>query len=90
MIFSPVPDIPVITQGFGQNPDIYSAFGFDGHNGIDFGMEIGDLVYAPHDGIVTIHDDGNQHYGLYLVLEADKRKSILAQKFLEGYERTYW
>ena len=78
MIFSPLPGTPLITQGFGQNPAIYSAFGFDGHNGIDFGVDEGTIIYAPHDGIAELHDDGSNGYGLYLVINAEKRRSILA------------
>ena len=78
MIFSPLPGTPTITQGFGQNPDVYSAWGFDGHNGIDFGIDTGTTVYAPHDGVATVFDDGNSGYGKYLVITNEKRKSILA------------
>ena len=63
MIFSPLPGTPLITQGFGQNPDVYSQFGYDGHNGIDFGVDEGTTIYAPHDGTASIHDDGSQGYG---------------------------
>ena len=77
MIFSPVPGTPVITQGFGQNPDIYSQFGYDGHNGIDFGLDEGSTVYAPHDGVAEVHDDGAQGYGIYLVINDASRRSIL-------------
>lgn len=77
MIFSPVPGTPIITQGFGQNPQIYSQFGYDGHNGIDFGLDVGSIIYAPHDGIASVHDDGEQGYGLYLVIDDPKRRSLL-------------
>lgn len=78
MIFSPLPGTPLITQGFGQNPDIYSAWGFAGHNGIDFGVNEGTVIYAPHDGTAQITDDGTAGYGLHLVITDAKRKSILA------------
>ncbi len=78
MIFSPIPGTPTITQGFGQNPDVYSQFGYDGHNGIDFGVPEGTVVHAPHDGVATVKDDGNQGYGLYVVIEDSKRRSLLA------------
>ena len=78
MIFSPVPGTPLITQGFGQNPQVYSAFGFQGHNGHDFGIPEGTTVYAPHDGVATVKNDGSQGYGLYLVIDDAKRRSILA------------
>lgn len=77
MIFSPLPGTPIITQGFGQNPDIYSAWGFDGHNGIDFGVDEGTSIYAPHDGTASVHDDGTSGYGKYLVINDTNRRSIL-------------
>lgn len=78
MIFSPLPETPTITQGFGQNPDVYSPFGLAGHNGIDFGVPEGSIVYAPHDGSATVKDDGDSGYGLHLIIEDAKRKSVLA------------
>ncbi|MBM3231606.1 M23 family metallopeptidase [Candidatus Peregrinibacteria bacterium] len=78
MIFSPISGKPLITQGFGQNPDVYAPFGFAGHNGVDFGVPDGTTVYAPHDGVATVKDDGSSGYGLYLVIDEPKRRSILA------------
>jgi len=78
VIFSPLPDTPTITQGFGQNPQIYQAFGLAGHNGLDFDCATGTLIYAPHDGIASITDDGNSGYGLALVITDTKRRSTLA------------
>jgi murein DD-endopeptidase MepM/ murein hydrolase activator NlpD len=75
MIFSPLPNTPTITQGFGQNPDIYSVWGFAGHNGIDFGIPEGTTIYAPHDGIATVKNDGSQGYGKYLLIADSKRQS---------------
>ncbi len=78
MIFCPLPGSPTITQGFGQNPDMYKQYGFDGHNGFDFGVPEGTLIYAPHDGVAKVTDDGAIGYGLYLVIDAPTRRSILA------------
>lgn len=78
MIFSPVSGTPLITQGFGQNPDIYAQFGFQGHNGIDFGLPEGTAVYAPHDGVISVRDEGNKNYGLSVTIDDGKRRSILA------------
>ncbi|MFA7681841.1 MAG: M23 family metallopeptidase [Candidatus Peribacteraceae bacterium] len=78
MIFSPIADTPLITQGFGQNPDIYAGYGYAGHNGIDFGCPVGTTIYAPHDGMATVVNDGSSGYGLYLVITDAKRKSVLA------------
>jgi murein DD-endopeptidase MepM/ murein hydrolase activator NlpD len=77
MIFSPLPGTPLITQGFGQRPEIYAQFGYQGHNGIDFGVDTGTLVYAPHDGVAKVKDDRTSGYGLYLTIDDPKRRSIL-------------
>ncbi len=78
MIFCPLPGTPTVTQGFGQNPQIYSQFGFEGHNGIDFGCPVGTTIYAPHDGVVTLKNDGDNGYGLYVVIDGSTRRSVLA------------
>ena len=77
MIFSPLSGTPLITQGFGQNPAMYSSFGYLGHNGIDFDVPVGTTVYAPHDGVATVTNDGSSGYGLYIVIEDSKRRSAL-------------
>jgi murein DD-endopeptidase MepM/ murein hydrolase activator NlpD len=78
MIFCPLPGTPLITQGFGQNPDDYAPFNLKGHNGIDFGIPEGTKIYAPHDGVVTVKDSGDADYGLHVVIDDGKRRSILA------------
>lgn len=78
MIFSPLPGKPLITQGFGQNPDMYVPFGLAGHNGVDFGVPEGTVVYAPHDGTITVKDEGTQGYGLSVTIDDGKRRSVLA------------
>ncbi len=77
MIFCPLPGTPLITQGFGQNPQIYAQFGYAGHNGIDFGCPVGTVLYAPHDGIITVKDEGNVNYGLSITIDDGKRRSLL-------------
>ena len=78
MIFSPLPGTPLVTQGFGQNPDMYSAFGLAGHNGVDFGVPEGTIVYAPHDGVASVKDEGTSGYGLSVTITDAKRQSVLA------------
>lgn len=92
MIFSPIPGKPLITQGFGQNPQVYSVFGYEGHNGIDFGCPIGETIYAPHDGVAEVTDQGNSGYGLYVVINDSSRRSILAhlsESSLHSGQRVY-
>ncbi len=78
MIFCPLPGTPLINQGFGQNPALYAQFGFQGHEGIDFGVSEGTTVYAPHDGVAKVLDEGTQNYGLSVTIEGSTRKSCLA------------
>jgi murein DD-endopeptidase MepM/ murein hydrolase activator NlpD len=77
MIFCPLPGTPLITQGFGQNPQVYSQFGYQGHNGLDFGVPEGTTVYAPHDGTVTVKDTGTQGYGKHVIIQDGRRYSLL-------------
>ena len=49
-----------------------------GHEGIDFGVPVGTTVYAPHDGVVTVKDEGTQNYGLSVTIDDGKRRSLLA------------
>lgn len=77
MIFCPLPGTPIITQGFAQNPTIYSSYGYAGHNGIDFGVPEGTTIYAPHDGLVTVQNDADTGYGLYVVITDSNRLSLL-------------
>lgn len=78
MIFCPLPGQPLVTQGFGQNPEMYSKYGMAGHNGVDFGVPAGTIVYAPHDGTVTVKDNGAKDYGLHVVITDGRRHSVLA------------
>ena len=78
MIFCPLPGTPLVTQGYGQNPADYAPFGFAGHNGIDFGCAEGTQIYAPHDGVATVKDEGTQGYGLSVTIDDGKRRSLLA------------
>ncbi len=78
MIFSPLPGKPLVTQGFGQNADAYAPYGMAGHNGIDFGIPEGTVVYAPHDGVAEVKDNGTSDYGLHVIITDAKRKSYLA------------
>jgi murein DD-endopeptidase MepM/ murein hydrolase activator NlpD len=78
MIFSPLPGNPLVTQGFGQNAESYAPYGMQGHNGIDFGIPEGTVVYAPHDGTATVKDNGTKDYGLHVIIDDGSRRSYLA------------
>ena len=78
MIFSPISGTPTVIQGFGQNPQDYAAYGMAGHNGIDFAVPVGTTVYAPHDGMVIVKDNGTSDYGLHVIVDDGRRRSYLA------------
>lgn len=61
---------PIVTQGFGENPHIYRQFGLAGHNGIDFRASVGTPVFAPMDAEVTVTDQGDKGYGLFVRLRS--------------------
>lgn len=74
-----------VTQKWGVNPNVYSRFGYKGHNGVDFRLfdEAGNrastsLIFAPHDGVVKERRNDPNGYGNYLKIESDVEGSILA------------
>lgn len=67
-----------LTQGFGENPDMYARFGMKGHNGLDYGLPTGTQVLAPHSGKVIEAASDPTGYGNYLKIESDIEGSVLA------------
>ena len=70
-----------ITQGFGENPDLYPAT--RGHNGIDYGLPEGSPVNAAQDGQVTRADldaetalNPRAGYGIHVRIQAPGLLSI--------------
>jgi murein DD-endopeptidase MepM/ murein hydrolase activator NlpD len=43
-----------LTQGFGENPEVYQRFGLPAHNGLDFSCPEGTKLVACADGIVVM------------------------------------
>lgn len=64
---------PRISQHFGLNPQIYSQFGLDGHNGIDYAVPVGTPVFAPMDGELIVKDSGKEGYGLHVRIRNDQK-----------------
>lgn len=83
MIFSPLPGVPGtdyrIVQRFGEHPEVYKQFGLAGHNGLDIAPKVPGLkgiqVHAPHEGIVTLGDQGHEGYGKYVMIDGLEYKS---------------
>lgn len=49
-----------ITQWYGENPELYSSMGINGHSGIDIVRPWGEHLFSPEDGvIVSVKDDPN-------------------------------
>lgn len=68
---------PLITQGFGLNPDIYKQFDMRGHNAIDYACEYGEMLYMPYPGNCTVEDDGSGGYGLHIRLKTKTFELVL-------------
>lgn len=67
----------VVSQLFGERPEVYARFGMAGHNGIDYVVPIGTPVLAAHSGTVEIGDDP-QGYGLYVRIVNEHAITIYA------------
>lgn len=90
MIYSPLPEgIYRISQWFGSNPRYYKKYGHKGHNGYDFAPLVAGQkdvpVYAPHEGVVRLGDEGDVGYGRFVEILTlpynvigDRKKSTLA------------
>lgn len=76
---------PIITQGFGGNPQIYHQFGLAGHNGIDFRAAVGTPVFAPFDGAVQTGDQGDRGYGRFIKLRSSEKSLEAVFGHLSGF-----
>ncbi len=75
-----------ITQFFGERPNVYTTS--KGHNGIDWGMNIGGEVYATKAGKVIFSADVKQkiNYGRHIRIQHDDGISIyghLSKRYVE-------
>lgn len=63
-------EFPIITQSFGSNPQIYGAYGFPGHEGVDFWALMGSKIFSCMDGeVYKVHDVARVHpYGLHICI----------------------
>jgi hypothetical protein len=74
-------DFPVVTQEFGANPQIYSRWGFPGHEGIDFRALTSTNIYCCADGeVYRVHKDPKDHpYGIHIrIRHRDGYKTVYA------------
>ena len=83
---------PRITQKFGERPEVYKQFGHDGHNGVDFGPNGSDNIYAPFTGIATVLDQGDAGYGLHIKITDNEKECVLAhlsEVFIKNGAKVY-
>lgn len=68
-----------ITQYFGNNPEYYKKFGFNGHEGVDFGTPTGVELLSPFDGIILRDTDNakEDNYGIKVVVWSPELKIAL-------------
>ncbi len=60
-------DAHVITQYFGENPQVYAKFNQAGHEGLDFQAPVGANIYACADGeVFDIRPNNGNAYGLHV------------------------
>jgi murein DD-endopeptidase MepM/ murein hydrolase activator NlpD len=58
-----------ISQRFGERPEYYRKFGFPGHEGIDYAVNVGTPVLAPAPGVVyQVRKINNHPYGWHMRL----------------------
>jgi uncharacterized protein YgiM (DUF1202 family) len=60
----------IITQRFGENPEVYAKFNQAGHEGLDFLTPVGGNVYACADGkVLDVRPNDGNAYGLHVKLQ---------------------
>jgi murein DD-endopeptidase MepM/ murein hydrolase activator NlpD len=60
-----------ISQVWGENPSVYSRWGYGGHNGIDFAYPVGTPVHAVAEGRVTVVGWDEHGYGQWIEIAHD-------------------
>jgi len=69
---------PRVTQKFGERPEVYEQFGHKGHNGLDFGPNGNETLYAPFSGEVKVLDQGDAGYGLHVKIRDGEKEATIA------------
>jgi len=68
----------VLTQRFGENPDVYAQFGKPGHNGLDYGLPNGTPVLQAADGMVLKTGYEEKGYGHYVIVQHNGFQTLYA------------
>lgn len=69
---------PIITQKFGERPEVYKQFGLAGHNGLDLRAPEGTPLFSPIEGTATLFDQGKAGYGKYIKVSKDNISILMA------------
>lgn len=67
---APSPGGVYLSQGFGENPQIYAQFGLPGHNGWDIAASLGTPIKAMYDGFIIEQISKNTGFGLRITQRA--------------------
>jgi murein DD-endopeptidase MepM/ murein hydrolase activator NlpD len=74
-----------VTQWFGENPVLYSRFGFKAHNGIDSVAPWGSPLYAIEDGYIVDVNDDPKGYGKYVRLRSARKHDGAYREWTYGH-----
>ncbi len=66
--------IGLLSQKFGENPQMYAQFGIIGHNGLDWPCSMRTPIYASHDGVAETQIDSMSGKGV--IIKDEEKKSI--------------
>jgi hypothetical protein len=58
-----------LTQAFGENPGIYRRLGLPGHNGLDWGMPVGQEIQAVDEGFVIRVEERPEGFGKHVKIQ---------------------
>lgn len=62
-----------ITQTFGNRPDYYKQWGFNGHEGLDLAANAGTIITTATKGTVTFAGNKGDNYGNYVTVWDDEQ-----------------
>ena len=67
-----------LTQAFGENPYIYRRLGLPGHNGLDWGMPVGQEILAVDEGVVIRVQERPEGFGKHVKIQHHWGQSLYA------------
>jgi hypothetical protein len=67
-----------LTQAFGENPFVYRRLGLPGHNGLDWGMPVGQEILAVDEGVVIRVEERPEGFGKHVKIQHKWGQSLYA------------